>query len=565
MSTPGAPSIAAISRKPEAERIRPTPWIPLVALILTLFAASHAWTKGPYTQHVDEIFLLKASHKMLQSGNFDPGWYRYGSVSLHICYLGEALGYLDQARHNTWTPVSELQKSVVPLMRPRQLGSWPRVLFAILGGIAVGLAGLCANRLRPKSIAGPVTMVLLSSQLIFQEQWFGYLNVDIIASFFAMAATWAHLSAARHASWLRTSALPAALWGIAAATKYPLGIGVLSVVVADLLRRRPHSTLHALGSVGASVLTFLVFMPFALRNSPAFLSDLAFEMNHYAKGHLDFSSRPGLDAAWHHIKTWLLPLGPAIGAVLLGSVVAFRRYPSRFFTLLGPSLALITLLSLQATNFTRNSLLLGYLLSIFAGVGVAALYPWLMAGFGRPKLKRALSWPWLGSSWVQHSIVTSLLALVFLGPQWRGCVQFVQGHQESRDELQVQFKKLPRNARVAIPQPDYMASDRVHLVNYDPTSKDALAQLATSQATHAVVPTNWSRARYRREASIQQAVTHAQALRVPGKRVWHGGLDETWVHWPFLPRSNPKLELVALDRSQLTATPAAAPPSATDQ
>lgn len=560
MPTPGDPNIASARRKPQAERRRATPWIHLVALLVTMFAASQAWTKGPYTQHVDEIFLLKASHKMLQSGNFDPGWYRYGSVSLHLTCLGEALGYLDQARHNAWTAVSDLPQSVVPLLRPRELGSWPRLLFTLLGGIAVGLAGLCAHRLRPQSGAGLATIVLLSSQLIFQEQWFGYLNVDIIASFFAMAALWAHVSAPRHAHWLRTSALPAALWGIAAATKYPMGIGVLSVLAADLLRRPRHSALQALGSLGVSVLTFLVFMPFALRNTAVFLSDLAYEMSHYAKGHLDFSSRPGFDAGWHHIRAWLLPLGPAVFAVLLGGLTTLRRYPGRLFTLLGPGLALITLLSLQATNFTRNSLLLGYLFAILAGVGVSALYSWSVERLSKLNLETRLNLPGLNRLWVLRTIAALVVLPVFLGPQWRGCVHLLQGHKESRDELLVQFAHLPRGARVAIPQPDYMATDRVHLVNYDPTSKDALPQLARSQATYAVVPSNWSRARYRHEASIKQAVIRAQTLRVPGKTIWQGGLDETWVHWPFLPRSNPRLELVELDRSQL---PAPTPPSST--
>jgi len=404
-----------------------------------------------------------------------------------------------------------------------------------------------------------VTIVLLASQLTFQEQWFGYLNVDIIASFFAMAATFAHLSAHRQASWLRASALPAALWGMAAATKYPMGVGLLSVVAADLLRSRRHALIHALGSLGVAVVAFLVLMPFALRNSPQFLSDLAYEMNHYAKGHLDFSSRPGVEAGWHHIKAWLLPFGPAIVAVLLGIVVALRRYPSRLFTLLGPSLALITLLSLQAVNFTRNSLLLSYLFAILAGVGIAAIYPFLIEFLSKTSFaKRFGQIGRLKVAWIQHSVVVLAFSCVFLGPTWRGWMHLVQGHQESRDDLQLQLAELPRDAKVAIPQPDYLASDRVSLVNYDPTSKSALEQLAQSQATHAVVPTNWSRARFRGEAPIKQAVTNAQSLQIPGKPIWRGGVDETWVHWPFLPRSNPKLELVVLDRSQLTKAPSPA-------
>jgi len=550
VSTAENPSFSAGNRSLAHQHRRSTRWIHWAALVVTLFAASHAWTKGPYTQHVDEHFLLKASHKMLQSGNFDPGWYRYGSVSLHICFLGEALGYLDHARHSKWTPVSDLTKAVVPLMRPSRLGSWPRLLFAILGGLAVLFAGLSADRLRPKSGAGPLAIVVLASQLGFQGQWFGYLNVDIVASFFAMAALYAHLSAPREAAWLRTSALPAALWGMAAATKYPVGVGVLSVIAADLLRRNRSSAMHALASLVVALRAFLVAMPFAVRNSPVFLSDLAFEFSHYAKGHLDFSSQPGIDAAWHHIKAWLLPLGPAIAVTLFGVVITLRDYPSRLFTLLGPSLALVALLSLQSTNFTRNSLLLGYLFSILAGVGAAAIYPWLFQTLGKA------NFTWLKRPWVRHSLATLALACVLLGAQHRGLAQLVRGHQESRDDVQAQLDKLPRNALVAIPHPDFMAAQSVRLVNYDPTLAPdlALAQLAQSQATHAIVPTNWSRARYRGEAPIKRALTNAQNLKLPGETIWQGGVDETWVHWPFHPRGNPKLKLVVLDRTRLTAS-----------
>lgn len=547
MSTEGNPTFSAGIRSQTQKRRRPTAWIYLAALVVTLLAASHAFRKGPYTQHVDEIFLFKASHKMLQTGNFDPGWYRYGSVSLHLCFVGEALGYLDHARHSKWSPVSELSKSVVPLMRPALLGSWPRLLFAILGGIAVLFAGLCADRLRPRSYAGPVTIVLLAAQLPFQEQWFGYLNVDIIASFFAMAALYAHLSAPRAAAYLRTSALPAALFGVAAATKYPLGIGVLSVVAADLLRRKRGSVAQALASLTVALLAFLLAMPFALRNSPVFLSDLAYELSHYAQGHLDFSSEPGWDAAWHHIKAWLLPLGPAIVATVLGAAVALRDSPARFFTLLGPHLALVALLSLQSTNFTRNSLLLGYLFSILAGVGVTALYPWLLKWLGKARFT------WFKRPWVRQVLVSVTLACLVLGAQGRGTTQLLRGHQESRDDVQARLDKLPKGALVAIPHPDFMAAQSVLLVNYDPTQAPdrALAQLAQSQATHAIVATNWSRARYRSEPPIMQALANAQSLQVPGTPIWQGGVDETWVHWPFHPRSNPKLKLVVLDRSQL--------------
>src|SRR5690606_19817321 len=138
-----------------------TTWTVLTALLVTVFAAAHAWKKGPYVQHVDEHHLLGASHTILQSGNFDPGWYRYGSISIHLCVLGEAIGYLDDARKSAWKPVSDLPKSVVPLMRPSQLGTWPRLLFALTGGLAALLAGLCANRLRPGSWAGPLAILLL--------------------------------------------------------------------------------------------------------------------------------------------------------------------------------------------------------------------------------------------------------------------------------------------------------------------------------------------------------------------------------------------------------------------
>lgn len=550
--TPPSPTL---SREGPERSPRPSKWILLAALVVTLFAVSHAWVKGPYSQHVDEHFLLGASHKILQSGNFDPGWYRYGSVSIHLCAIGEAVGYLDHSRKNRWKPVSELPQSIVPLARPAQLVSWPRLIFALLGGVSLLLAGLCANRLRPRSCAGPVTILLLASHLSVQEQWFGYLNVDVIAAFFAMSAIWAHLSARRDASWVWTSALPAALWGMAAATKYPMGIGVLSVVVADLLRRGRPSFWQALASLTVALLAFVALMPFALTNSPAFLSDLAYELSHYAKGHRDFTSEPGFDSAWHHVRAWLLPLGSAVAATLWGAVVAFKRTPRRAFTLLGPGFALLALLSLQSANFTRNSLLLGYLFCILAGVGVAAAFPWLL------KIVLKLKLPGLRRPIVRRLSVALVLFGILLSTQWPAYAQLVGGHKESRDRLQLRLKKLPKDSRVAIPHPDFMSTDSVTLVNYDPlaSSTEALLQLDRSQATHAIVPQKWARSRFRADKSVLKAVENAQTLTIPGKSIWRGGVDEVWVHWPFHPRGNPQVQLIEIERAQLRNQLAGAP------
>jgi hypothetical protein len=544
-----SPTSSASSHESAERPPRPSRWIPLAALVVTVFAACHAWTKGPYSQHVDEHYLLGASHKMLQSGDFDPGWYRYGSVSIHLCALGEALGYLDHSRNGSWKPVSELSKSVVPLTRPSRLGSWPRLLFALLGGVSLLLAGLSADRLRPRSGAGLVTILLLASHVALQEQWFGYLNVDIIAAFFAMSAIWAHLSAERGASWLRACALPAALWGMAAATKYPMGVGVLSVALAELFGRNRISVTRAVASLGVALLAFLVAMPFALTNSPVFLSDLAFELNHYAKGHSGFASEPGLDVAWHHLKAWLLPLGPAAAATLIGVYAAAKRTPRGLITLLGPGVLLLALLALQSTNFTRNSLLFGYLLSCLAGVGLAASYPWLLERVGRLKI------PLFRRSWALRSAVLLALFAVSFGTRGPALAQLASGHQESRDDLQVRLAMLPQNSLVASPHSDFMSSASVQLVLYDPTGlpAEALAQLIHSQATHAVVPRKWARSRFRGEEPTRRALANARAFHIPGKPMWRGGVDEVWVHWPFHPRGNPDVELVAIDRAQLSA------------
>ena len=493
--------------------------------------------------------MLGASHTILKTGKFDPGWYRYGSVSIHLCVLGEALGYLDDARKNTWKPVSELPKSVVPLMRPSLLGAWPRLLFALVGGIAALLAGLCANRLRPGTVAGPLAIVVLAAHPTLQEQWYGYLNVNIVAVCFALAATWAHVSSEPDAPWLRRSALPAALWGLAAAAKYPVGVGVLAVIAVELAERRRAAALHALGSLGVALLAFLIAMPFALTNTPGFLSDLAFELSHYAKGHRDFTSEPGVDGAWHHVKAWLLPLGPVAVAAPIGLFVLAREKTQKLIAFLAPGLVLLVLLALQSTNFIRNSLLLGYLFSVLAAVGVAASYPWLLGLLARKKV------PAFRRPWARHLTVAVPLFALVLGPRWDSYASLVRGHRESRDAVELQLVKLPAGAVVAMPHADFMSSASVSLVVYDPTAPrlEALARLEQSQASYAIVPRKWARSRFRTEPSILRALDHARALQIPGKTIWSGGDDEEWVHWPFHPRGNPKIDLLAIDRAELKA------------
>ena len=137
-----------------------------------------------------------------------------------------------------------------------------------------------------------------------------------------------YLSATARPSVARSALVPALWAGLAAASKYTLGLVFLPVLMGIWMYQEGDRRLVSSGIAVATVcVTFLAAMPYALLDLPAFLNGLAFDAWHYGTaGHVGFNDEPGLTQLKNYANHLTSEFG-LFGAVLatIGIVAAFRR------------------------------------------------------------------------------------------------------------------------------------------------------------------------------------------------------------------------------------------------
>ena len=202
------------------------------------------------------------------------------------------------------------------------------------------------------------------------------------------------LSATARPSVARSALVPALWAGLAAASKYTLGLVFLPVLMGIWMYQEGDRRLVSSGSAVATVcVTFLAAMPYALLDLPAFLNGLAFDAWHYGTaGHVGFNDEPGLTQLKNYANHLTSEFG-LFGAVLatIGIVAAFRRDWRRCLLFLAFPVLLLTLLAGQRVIFTRNVLPIHPLYAVAGGYGLVVLHGWCVQWL--PRWSRRLGGP----------------------------------------------------------------------------------------------------------------------------------------------------------------------------
>jgi 4-amino-4-deoxy-L-arabinose transferase-like glycosyltransferase len=295
----------------------------LVALALRVYSLDFSL---PYAVHIDESRFLYSAVHSLQTGDLNPGWFRQpslyntlviGAVGLYSLSAGAA-GVLPGAADLFRPPYYFLGVIPVP-------GEWlaARALTALLGVASVALVMAVAwhageGRRDAESPARDwgawaAGMLLAVSPLHVAHSRF--ITVDVLAGFVALATVAAAMGIARHG---RPSdyLLAGFLAGLAASTKYNLGMVVLVVPVAHVMRWGRASLRQAglpLAAGLATVAGFVVGTPYALIDRQSFWDDVMYEWQHNVViGH------PGREGSSGRFYADLLLGGPDVWLTVLG-------------------------------------------------------------------------------------------------------------------------------------------------------------------------------------------------------------------------------------------------------
>ena len=290
-----------MSKKPlPPERLHPGWVLALVALCLVALSVQLFHISGslPYPYHIDEQAVIGPARKMLVTGNFHPSEFNYPSLPRYLAAAGLAVGFVRAAQEDSDVrpDIHQIGSVGYPYYGTPTAVETSKQLFAVLSVIVLAMTGVIAWRVtrRPGAvIIGPA--ILASSELFFRHSW-QYLNVDIVGTCFVVLTVASCLSATIHSSVARSAVVPAVWAGLAAASKYTLGLVFLPVLVGIWMYQEGDRRVRSSGIALATVcVSFLAAVPFALLDLPAFLNGLAFDAWHYGSaGHVGFNDEPGL-------------------------------------------------------------------------------------------------------------------------------------------------------------------------------------------------------------------------------------------------------------------------------
>ncbi|MDH7569590.1 MAG: glycosyltransferase family 39 protein [Armatimonadota bacterium] len=416
-----------------------------IGLVLRLtglrWGLSSAQHYHPY--HPDEVLQAMATTAVDPlRGDFDPGSYNYGSLSFFIVRLafeaGEMLAPIQTPVHPT--PEDLLWRV---LRRIELLG---RLLSALLGTATLLLVYGIARRLAGRT-AGLSAAVLLAITPMHVAHAH-YFTVDVPATFWSTAALWASLRLL-DAPRARTAALSGALAGLAAATKYNMALVLLAPLTALLWHALAGSRaarrsvpaeklepvtwrqlcrqvfLPGLACAGAAAAAFLAGCPGVLLNTPAFLRDFFYEVQHVRTEHgiLFWDTPP----AWIYHVVSSLRFGLGVPLLLLAGAgvvaAALRRRPVDLI-LAAWALPYYLLIGVAQVKFQRYTLPLVPLLAVWAGVLGAA---WLAGtGWSRRRTLAAVGAVAL-VSWTAGATVAYDLLFVLPDPRDRAA-QWIHAH-----------------------------------------------------------------------------------------------------------------------------------------
>lgn len=275
----------APGRKP-SKLPRHLPWLLFLGALL-LRLAGIGWglpnDLRNHSLHPDEpINYAYAQQIEPAKGDFEPGFYNYGSLYLTLLRVAG-----DVAAAYGESPAPSEPRSVWLAAGKGILAG--RVVSAIAGAgtvLAIFLILRRFTRTLPAAM-GALLVAVAPAHVVHSR----FATVDVVATFFVALSTLYALrffrtveEPALSAPW-RAAILAGLFAGLAAGTKYTGLLVILTLYVALTAKRQPNGLKLALAGTAAALVGFLASTPGALINWPAFSRDFSYELAHAASGH----------------------------------------------------------------------------------------------------------------------------------------------------------------------------------------------------------------------------------------------------------------------------------------
>jgi len=272
----------------------------------------------PYLYHPDEPVGVRIAQRMFKTGDLNPHFYHWPSLTFYINALAYIPYYLVGKLMGVFHSPADIPGPIVLAMGVGQASmptTWllGRILTVTFGSAAVVLVFLIGRRLTNSTAIGLLAgiMMAISPTNVAHSR---LITPDTFTVLFVLLSFWGSVQIFQQGKpWHYIIAGIGS--GLAASTKYNGALIVLPLILAHFLRHglkgmRERNLYFALL---LSIVAFLATTPFALLDYQKFLTDLQFDAQHYSTGH---AGMEGNTLNWYLAYLWRVEGPVALLAVL---------------------------------------------------------------------------------------------------------------------------------------------------------------------------------------------------------------------------------------------------------
>ncbi len=350
----------------------------LAGIIAAAFAlrVRHLMSGVPLGVGIDEPAVVDRALEIVRTGNWNPRGFDYPSLVIYMQAMVNVLQFLRGAMDGRWGSLDNYD-----IASAYEAG---RFVTALLGTATVWLTYRLGKDLHSRTLGLLAAACLAVYPMHVRESHF--VLTDAPATALVALALLLTLRAARRRTMAAYFAAAFAA-GLAAAAKYNGGVVAIVVPLTWLLHDRASAdrgrkaALIALGVVAG----FLVAVPYALIDLPAFLNGLGAQMARFSGGELS----SGDDAPWRAYLTHLsLAWQPWLPLAVLGAaLVAWRRHRWQLWLVpIAFTLAYFYVLATHRVVYGRYALPLLPAISLLAAVPFVELALWYRRRYRRHAL-----------------------------------------------------------------------------------------------------------------------------------------------------------------------------------
>ncbi|MHB0999008.1 MAG: ArnT family glycosyltransferase [Armatimonadota bacterium] len=317
-----------------------------------------------YSYHPDENMVLGAANRVnILFGQFDPGFYNYGSLYIFLVSISVIIsamcGLVNLAAVDLSTNISQVANMYLA-------GRTVAVLMGITTVYFVYLLGKKAYG-RSAGILAAVFMAILPLHVMHSR----FMAVDVPSTFFV---TLTLLFAVRISDGhrLRDYIFAGLFAGFAAGTKYNAGLVLIAPIIIHLLTGKARPLLRIIdpkmfGMILCTAIGFVIGTPGVFLNTPQFIHDFTYEMGHARAGHGLVFAGTGSGFVYHFMHSLLPGMGlPLLVLAMIGVIYALRKRTSTDIALAAFLIVYYIMIGMAQVRFARYTIPFLPVLVLFA-------------------------------------------------------------------------------------------------------------------------------------------------------------------------------------------------------